>query len=220
MPQPLVIAYHLVWTAYGWWLPNDPRGSMSHWIADEEIERLGEAHYGRKPIQPSRSTVRQFHQQAAETLQYPLLKFEPAEFEIVAAGLARSIEAQRYTCYAAAVMPEHIHLVIRKHRDKAEEMIAKLQSVSRLHVMQTGLHDTSHPVWTTGGHKGFIDNPDRVRTTIRYIERNPVEDGLPAQHWPFVSEYDGWPLHAGHSPNSPYARGLREARQRRGSEGG
>ena len=27
MPRqnPIVIAYHLVWTAYGTWLPNDPR---------------------------------------------------------------------------------------------------------------------------------------------------------------------------------------------------
>jgi hypothetical protein len=23
--MPLVIAYHLIWTACGWWLPNDPR---------------------------------------------------------------------------------------------------------------------------------------------------------------------------------------------------
>ncbi len=28
MPRqnPIVVAYHLVWTAYGMWLPNDPRG--------------------------------------------------------------------------------------------------------------------------------------------------------------------------------------------------
>ena len=26
----MVIAHVLFWTAYGWWLPNDPRGSTSH----------------------------------------------------------------------------------------------------------------------------------------------------------------------------------------------
>ena len=25
----MVVGYHLLWTVYGWWLPNDPRGSMS-----------------------------------------------------------------------------------------------------------------------------------------------------------------------------------------------
>jgi hypothetical protein len=25
----MIAGYHLIWTAYGWWLPNDPRGSTS-----------------------------------------------------------------------------------------------------------------------------------------------------------------------------------------------
>ena len=48
----MVIAYHLIWTAYGWWLPNDPRGSMSELIASDIIAELGELHYGRKRVQP------------------------------------------------------------------------------------------------------------------------------------------------------------------------
>ena len=28
--MPIVIAYHLIWTVYGWWLPNDLRGSRHH----------------------------------------------------------------------------------------------------------------------------------------------------------------------------------------------
>jgi hypothetical protein len=59
--------------------------------------------------------------------------------------------------------------------------------------------------------KVFLDHPDDIRRTIRYVEQNPIKDGLPAQVWPFVKEYDGWPLHPGHSPNSPYAKRLRAA---------
>ena len=43
--------------------------------------------------------------------------------------------------------------------------------------------------------------------TIRYIRENPIKLGRPAQDWGFVSEYDGWPPHEGHDPNSPYAKG-------------
>jgi REP element-mobilizing transposase RayT len=132
-----------------------------------------------------------------------LLKFSPTEFAVVAEGLREGIAERKYTCYAAAVMPEHVHLLIRKHRDKAEEMIAHLQRISRLHIMRARLRDTTHPVWTTGGHRGFIDNPERLRATIQYIERNPIKESLPAQHWPFVVEYDGWALHPGHDPDSP-----------------
>jgi hypothetical protein len=56
----------------------------------------------------------------------------------------------------------------------------------------------------------FLDHPDEVRRTIGYVERNPIKIGLPAQRWGFVRAYDDWPLHPGHSPNSPYAKRLRE----------
>ena len=39
MPAPIVIAHHLIWTAYGWWLPNDPRGSNSQVIRSDVIGR-------------------------------------------------------------------------------------------------------------------------------------------------------------------------------------
>ncbi|MFL5341377.1 MAG: hypothetical protein ACJ8F7_14625, partial [Gemmataceae bacterium] len=70
----------------------------------------------------------------------------------------------------------------------------------------------THPTWLAlgNGWKIFVDHPDRVRSTIRYIQQNPIKIGLPAQSWPFVKPYDNWPLHPGHSPNSPYARRLRE----------
>ena len=45
--------------------------------------------------------------------------------------------------------------------------------------------------------KFFLDHPVEIRRIIRYIEENPVKWRLPSQRWPFVLEYDGWPLHAG-----------------------
>jgi hypothetical protein len=71
-----------------------------------------------------------------------------------------------------------------------------------------------HAVWGTGpGWKVFLDEPGDIWRTIKYIEENPVKIGLAAQKWPFVKAYDGWPLHAGHSHNSPYARRLRSRKR-------
>ena len=39
----MVAGFHLIWTAYGWWLPNDPRGSSSHEIRVERIADLGDS---------------------------------------------------------------------------------------------------------------------------------------------------------------------------------
>ena len=49
----MVAGYHLIWTVYGYWLPNDPRGSTSHNIRVELIKALGDIYFGRKLNQPS-----------------------------------------------------------------------------------------------------------------------------------------------------------------------
>ena len=212
MVLPIVIAHHLIWTGYGWWLPNDPRGSTSRSIASDVIAELGELHYGRRKVQPPSHEIREFYGRAKQVLKFALLEFAREEFEAIAHGFAEAISRERYTCYACAILPDHVHVLIRKHRHKAEDMIQNLQQASRLRLSTSGLVPPDHPVWATSGWKVFLDHPDAVRRTIRYIEKNPPQSRLPPQHWPFVTEYDGWPLHPGHNPNSPYARRLRNYR--------
>ena len=208
MPHPIVIGYHLIWTAYGWWLPNDPRGSTSRTVASDVIAELGELHYGRKKIQPPADAIRQFRNRAKEVLKFALLELNVRDVRAVADGLGEAIAQFRYTCYACAIMPDHVHVLIRKHKHQAEEMIENLQAASRLRLSTLGLRTADHPVWARSGWKGFLDHPDEIRRTIRYIEENPRKWRLPDQRWEFVKEYNGWPLHPGHSPNSPYARRL------------
>jgi REP element-mobilizing transposase RayT len=89
-------------------------------------------------------------------------------------------------------MPDHVHLLIRKHRHKSEEMIERLQAASRESTVACGQRDPLHPVWTHGAWKGSLETIEEIRRTIRYIELNPVKIGLPQQHWDFVSPYNGW----------------------------
>ena len=212
MDRPLVIAHHLIWSAYGWWLPNDPRGSTSREVADEGIARLGPHHYGRRRNLPRFDELDRFQAAAERVLKFQRLAIGEAETRIVAQAFEETIRRRRYTCYACAIMPDHVHVLARKHRDKAEEMIEALQSASRARLCAAGLREADHPVWTVGGWKGFLDRPDEVQARIAYIEGNPAKNRLPRQIWPFVVPYDGWPLHPGHSPNSPYARRLRGCR--------
>ena len=39
----MVLAYHVIFTAYGFWLPNDPRGSWSEWVGSWELLKFGRA---------------------------------------------------------------------------------------------------------------------------------------------------------------------------------
>ncbi len=211
MSRAIVIAHHLIWTAYGWWLPNDPRGSSSRTLRSDIIGELGTLHEGRRQVQPASHEIRTFYAAAADWLRHELLLFDRACVDGIAAAFADVIARERYTCYACAVMPDHVHLVIRKHRHRAEEMIENLQAASRSRLREARHRPADHPVWGGPGWKVFLDHPDDVRRTIRYVENNPRPLRLPIQRWSFVTPYDGWPLHPGHSPNSPYARALRAA---------
>jgi REP element-mobilizing transposase RayT len=202
----------MIWTAYGWWLPNDPRGSGSKTIDGDVIAQLGELHHGRKLVQPPGNVVRDFYEKAAKVLRFPLLKFDEPARKVVADAFEEVIRQERYTCYACAVMPDHVHILIRKHKHKAEEMADRLKTNSRLRLCEAGHRTHDHATWCGGcvWHI-FLDHPDEVRRTIAYIDRNPIAINHPAQRWPFVTPYDNWPLHPGHSPHSPYAKRLRAA---------
>lgn len=188
----MVAAHHLIWTIYGYWLPNDPRGSMSQVIRDEVIAKLGESHFERKPTQPSPSELRAFHEESAKVLKHELRALSDQEANGVGSAFAEVIRDRNYTCYACAIMPDHVHLLIRKHRDDAETMIAELQRASRIGVLDIGQRPLEHPIWGGPGWKVFLRTREDIRRVIRYIERNPEKARLPSQQWSFVSPYDGW----------------------------
>src|SRR2546428_4348415 len=173
-------------TAYGWWLPNDLRGSNSSYIASDVIAELGELHYGRKKIQPAGWEIRRFYRNAGQALRFPLLTFSPIDVQIIAQSFADVIARERYTCYACAIMPNHIHAVNRKHKHTAEQMIENFQDASRAAPRAAGRRAQDHPVWAQGGWKVFLDHPDDVWRTIPYVCQNPLKMHLPAQEWWFV----------------------------------
>jgi REP element-mobilizing transposase RayT len=207
--HPIVIAYHLIWTAYGWWLPTDPRGSMSKWIALDVLADLGKLHYGRKQFQPKSWEIREHLQETQDVLRFPRLSFDAEERSCIARAFEGVTSQFKYACYACAIMPDHVHLIIRKHKHSYEEMVANFQRESHLLLRHEGFRDFEHPVWGGRAWSVFLDHPDDIWRTIPYVEENPVKIGLPRQEHLFVTGYDNWPLHEGHSPNSPYVKRLR-----------
>jgi REP element-mobilizing transposase RayT len=188
----MVVGHHLIWTAYAWWLPNDPRGSSSHEVRVEAVAELGELHYGRKPVQPARGELREFYQQAKQVLAHPILAFTEEDVVVLADSFGQTIQRCGYTCYACAIMPEHVHLLIRRHRHKAEQMVAEFQENSRTALIAADRRRGNHPVWGGPGRKVFQNTREDMRRIVRYIENNPLERGLAVQQWPFVQPYDGW----------------------------
>jgi REP element-mobilizing transposase RayT len=190
--KQMVFGYHLLWTAYGWWLPNDPRGSMSKEVLAPNIIDLGELHYGRRKLQPAGWVLNEFRKAAALVLKHEILRFAPEEVTAIAEAFAKVVNDNNYTCYACAIMSDHIHLLIRKHRHKAEQMIENFQFESLNRVAYCGMRPIAHPVWGGPGWKVYLDSVGDMRRTVRYIEQNPERIGLPRQSWEFVTPYNNW----------------------------
>src|SRR5579864_2517605 len=142
----MVVGYHLIWTVYGSWLPNDPRGSMSHEIRCADIVGLGDLHHGRKKVQPAAGDIRKFYEAAQQVLKHRQLKFSDDEIVLLGNEFAEVVRRRGYTCYACAIMLDHVHMLIRKHRDKAEQMIENFQDASRAGLIAQGRRPVGHPV--------------------------------------------------------------------------
>src|SRR5882757_9319102 len=117
--RPTIIAHHLIWTLYGHWLPNDLRGSGSSELHDEKFASLGPIHHGRKPAreQPTRKELREFHRQAEPLLNFTRFWIDDAKRQAIRNAIAGIVAERKYTVWACAIMSNHVHMVIRRHRD-------------------------------------------------------------------------------------------------------
>ncbi|HEY3967409.1 MAG TPA: hypothetical protein VGM05_22805 [Planctomycetaceae bacterium] len=189
----IIIGHHLILHGYGHWLPNDPRGSGSDELRQEKLTDLGPIHFGRKSVQPPRHELREFHRTAAPRLDFPLVWFDDAKRQALGDSIAQTVRDQGYTVWACAVMRNHMHLCVRRHRDNARAMWDKFADSARSGLRLFASVSDAHPIWSLRPYKVFLYSPADVRRVVAYIEYNTAKDKLPVQSHPFVTTYDGWP---------------------------
>ena len=78
----MVLAYHVIFTAYGFWLPNDPRGSWSEWVGSWELLKFGRA----TKTDTRRSVAAAPHNVHGRQLATAALKRPPSTADLVEAA--------------------------------------------------------------------------------------------------------------------------------------
>ena len=190
----VIIAHHLVLTLYGHWLSNDLRGSGSTETRKPELDQLGPVHFGRKKVQPPKKDVKAFYARANPLLDFPVFWMDHAKRQAVADAFARAAGEFGYTVWACAILWNHAHLLVRRHRDPGHTIWDVFAATARDAVRVFPDVGAEHPVWSTRPYVVFIYDPPGVRGRVRYIGDNPEKEGLPRQHHPFVLPYNGWPF--------------------------
>ena len=181
-------------------MPNDPRGSWSDAVYSEDLAVHGEV---------VRATSRRSHAWnphdvrarliAKADLKRPHVWFNGEQAREVARGFADYCVKNGVICWAAAVMPGHVHLVLAgawADDDPADRLKGRASAFLR----RAGLHpfcgyeDARGRLptpWAVGRWRVFLDTEGEVARAVRYVETNPEKDGLRPQGWRFVQR-PGW----------------------------
>ncbi len=192
----MVRGYHIILTTYGFWLPNDPRGSWSKFIRAWEL-----LHFGPATKTDSRRSVahkphdHQQRQITKRSLERNLVSFSGQQALSVAKGFKQAIERSGFRFYACAILPEHVHAVLPRCRYKIEYVMGQLKGEATKQLRRDGLDPGGHlpdarsPWSQRSGWKAFLNTSDEIRRAIQYVEMNPIKEGKPAQHWSFVESF-------------------------------
>jgi REP element-mobilizing transposase RayT len=175
----MIIAYHAIFTTYGTWLPNDPRGSYSKKIYNEDIEKFGEIKYGRQ-TPPPKSQILKFYSQAVSALNKDVYLINDFTRPVIAGAFAKVVKKLNIKVPACAIMNDHVHILILRSNYSIEYLVNQLKGVA---TKELNLRNSP---WTRGFWKVFIDSETTLVTAIKYVNNNPAKAGLSPQIWSFV----------------------------------
>src|SRR5581483_8430915 len=128
----MIVGYHVIWSAYGFWLPNDPRGSWSEFVGAWELFRAG----GRATTTDARCSVarRPPHREkrlATKTaLKRPPVRFTGVQARAVGRGFAGYVAGSGLPVWACAILPDHVHLVTGRFRLDIEPVVIQLKQAA------------------------------------------------------------------------------------------
>ncbi len=185
----MAIAYHVTFGAYGFWLPNDPRGSWSDYVSAVRLRQFGPA--TKVDTQQSVAHVEHDHRQrmaAKRALKHPPVVFNEQQIEAVGRGFGAAIEETGLRVFACAVMPDHVHFVCALHDRGIGSLVGQFKSRATKQLNLERLHsrDGKATPWAAGHWEVYLDTQDQVFSAIEYVNQNPARAGKSPQDWPFV----------------------------------
>jgi REP element-mobilizing transposase RayT len=181
--------------AYGFWLPNDPRGSWSDFVGSWQLFRFGPA----TKTTERRSVASRTHDHglrlaAKKALNRPAVEFNDLQARAIGMGFGRYVGRSELQVFACAILPDHVHIVVGQPKMAVEQLVIQLKGAATESLKDQGLHPFGNIIddrgrspkcfargqWTVFLHK------DDVPRAIQYVENNPLKEGKKRQRWSFV----------------------------------
>ena len=188
--------YHLIMTAHGFWLPNDPRGSWSEFVGAWELYKFG----GATKTSETRSLAHEPHDRVARraakaALTYPAVRFNEHQRRLVADGFKQAVREGRYQLHALCIGHDHSHAVVGRHVRTIERIAGHLKSKATMALTRADVHPlrafrtpagVMPSPWSEGVWSVYINEEEHLRDAMEYVRRHPIKEGLSAQHYSFL----------------------------------
>jgi REP element-mobilizing transposase RayT len=184
------LGYHVVFTAYGFWLPNDPRGSWSDFIRNVELLGFGDA--AKTDTRISRAHDKHnvgLRHAAKKQLTRNPVKFSGKQALVVAQGFDAARAKGKYRIHACCILPEHVHLVIGRHSRNIGRIIGHIKARATQNLNRSEIWKREGRVWSKGYWNVFLYEKKEVINAIQYVDSNPMKEGKKRQKWSFVEPF-------------------------------
>ena len=192
-----IVAWHFIFCTYGFWLPNDPRGSWSRLVRSPEIFSAGGPATGGVGIRRSVAGIRHnvtARSNAKQALFHPPVRLTGLQALAAARGIAAAVWEKQRVVRALAIMPDHIHIIMDVHSLPSEHVARHLKARATQAMNAAGIHPLAALADSTGripspwarNHWCVFVHSTELDRAIRYVENNPIKAGLKAQRWSFV----------------------------------
>ncbi len=198
----MIHGYHVILPMYGYWLPNDPRGSWSEFIRKWELVQFGPIRFGTERRALGELSVEELleRDRARSSLAFPPVTLTDRQALNIAHGFEMHCRKCNYTLWACAILPEHTHLVIARHSYAVEQMSNLKKGAASRNLTEDHLHPlagyqikngrTPSP-WAARCWKIFLDSEEAIENAIGYVFDNPAKEGKKPQPWPFLVPFAG-----------------------------
>jgi REP element-mobilizing transposase RayT len=158
-----MFALHISWTCYGNWLPGDERGYVSSTLRPDGRYAPRE----NTPRTPYKKDSPATRERAVACQKWPAVRLTAEQAGCVAAALVRAAAARRWRVLRAAVMANHVHVVVADCPDDGPLVRRALKGVT-----QAALSDHAggpRRWWTEAGSDRYKHGEDAVRAAVGYV---------------------------------------------------
>lgn len=150
------------WTCYGQWLPGDRRGYVSNTLAEDGY-------------QPKRNTPgaaydrdeRATWQRAKALQKFPTIWLTSELARVVAQAMIDAAVDREWLLLRAAVMSNHVHVVIANCPDDGSAVRRVLKGVSQAALSRHVGKPTSW--WTRGGSDRYLHGSRAIAAAVNYV---------------------------------------------------